>query len=175
MKKTLACLLALAMCLSLCACGGGTKLTTDNIKNYLSIKASVSNCEVDKKRDSILGVGVTSYNGEATVEIEVVNQSGATFENVSITCDVFTYVDCIPGPHAYGWEFDSGNEQTGLHPHTDKNYKTITITLPYDGNWSKTEKLSLELYEDGINYITAPYDLSNCYITITDVSGTVKK
>lgn len=174
-KRILVFTLCLALMVSLCACGGGKKLTTDNINEYLSISATVTDCDVSKDSGSIRGIGYSAYDGEATVKIAVVNQSGANFENVKITCEVSTYVDCIPGPHAYGWEFNNGNKQTGTKAHVDKNYKTVTITLPYDGNWSSTEKLTLELYEDGINYISSPYDLSNCYVTITDVSGTVKK
>ncbi len=176
MKKTLALLLALAMALSLCACGGGTEeLTVDNIYDYLDIDASVADCEVTEDSHSIGGFGFNSYEGEATVEVSVVNQSDAKFEDVTITCEVCTDVSCISKSARYGWEFNSGNQQTGQEPHTDRNYKTIEISLPYDGNWEDTEDLSLVLYDDGINFIHAPYDFMACYVHVVDVTGKVKK
>ncbi len=175
MKKTLSLIMLTVIVISLAACGSSVKLTTENINNYLSIKASVSDCNVEKESGSILGIPYNTYNGDATAKIEVVNQSGAKFENVTITCKVYTFVDCIPGPVGYGWEFNNGNNQTGNNPHTDMNYKTITITLPYDGNWDSQENLTLKLYEDGIKYITAPYELDGCYVDIIDVTGTACK
>lgn len=177
MKKALSIVLALIMCLSLCACGSSNQpqpitLTTANIREYLSISAAVESCNIDEEKHSFLGITRTIYTGDARVKIQAVNQSGRNFKNVIIKCRISTTVDgMFEAP--YGWEFTSGNQQTGTNPLTDENYKIITITLPYDGNWSDTESLSLEFYEASFGFVS-PVKLSDCDIKIMEVTGTVE-
>lgn len=193
MKKLIAILTALTLCLPLCACSERTdaiehttansesadaiNLTTANIDKYLSIDADVVDSNVEKETTSILGIGIYSYEGKATVKLNVVNQSGATFKNVTIKCRLSTFMNyssTIEG-HDYGWEFKTGNRQSILGNHDSKNYKDITITLPYDGNWSTTEELELVLYTETSKVFLTPYKLSSCYLTISSVSGTVEE
>lgn len=183
MRKTLSLILALVLCLSLCACGKPEKqpttqtitLTTANIKSYLHIDADVIDCNIDDEQGSILGLYYKNYKGDAEVEIEVVNQSTATFENVTIVCDVYTYVECENTSSWYGWEFDYGNEYSGGKTRSDKNSKRITITLPSGGNWSDTETLSFVAYDDQANFLFGPSELTLCGIDIISVTGTVTK
>ena len=177
MKKLMFFTLALVMLLNLTACGagGGIELTTDNIKEYVSIKASVVDSEVEKDSGSVGGLYYKNYEGEATVKLEVVNQSGAKFENVSIVCEVYTFPYFNADGPTYGWEFKSGNKQYLNNVADSENYKSITITLPYDGNWSTTENLELVMYTETSKIPVTPSELSTCYVRIVSVSGTAKK
>jgi hypothetical protein len=165
------------MILSLSSCGEksveekSVELTVDNISQYLAINAVVTDCNVETDSGSVGGLYYENYNGDATVQIKVVNQSGAKFENVIIECELKTFVDCYPACH--GWEFNTGNKNSGEESSLDTNTKTIQIILPYDGNWDDTEYLTLEMYDEGHKFITAPWELSNCYINIVSVTGTV--
>ena len=176
MRRALSLILALVMCLGLCACGGKkVELTTDNIKEYLSIEATVVNADVDSSSGSVGGFYYKNYSGVATVKLEVVNQSGAKFANVSIVCELYTFPVFYKGGPAYGWEFTSGNQQY-LNEVTDsENYKSISISLPYDGNWSTTVNLELELYTSVSKLGVPPSELSSCYVRIISVTGTAEK
>ena len=173
MKKALSLILALVMCLSLCACGEEEKeptttlLSTDNVKDYLSFQATVTECEVNEEE----GFLYNDYDGTAKVRLSVVNQGDAKFESVRLTLKLSTKVSCITGPVPYGWEFRVGNKQTGTEPHTDVNYKTVEIVLPNDGNWEETFDLKLALYGD--QYRFAPSKLNDCSIEVVSVVGTV--
>ena len=175
MKKILAVLLALVTLLSVCACGNSEssdkriELSVDNINQYIKLSTEIKDCTINKDSNSILGILYVDYSGNATVKISAVNQSGAKFENVTITCEIYTSVSSYPIP--YGWEFNYGNKNTGK-TNLDKNSKTLTISLPYDGNWSDTESLTLKLYDQSYYATTAPGELYGCYIKILNVSGT---
>lgn len=186
MKKVLSLVLTLVMCLSLCACGNNGKevsdqkqseeitLTTENVENYLSINTNVLDCDITQDKGSVLGLYYKNYEGEAEIEIDVVNRSDATFLDVVIECEVYTYVTCESGDAWYGWEFDYGNVNSGGKTHSDTNRKRITITLPSDGNWYRTEDLTFEAYDDQINFLFGPSELTVCGIDIISVTGTVK-
>ena len=177
MKKIITLYLALVLVLSLCACTekqpSEIELTEANIYEYLSIATDVKSSTVDSEKESIMGIGITTHTGDATIDINVVNQSPNHFKNATITCEIYTFVNLYPA--GYGWEFDYGNRQTGTSSNNDENYKAITISLPYDGNWNGTESLSLALYDDGSEFMfQAPAALKSCYLRIVDVKGTVE-
>ena len=172
MKRIISLLIVGIAILSLSSCGEKrVELTVDNISHYLNIDAFVTDCNVETDSGSVGGLKYKNYSGDATVQVKAVNQSGAKFENVIIECELKTFVTCYPACH--GWEFKTGNKNSGKESPLDKNTKTIKIVLPYDGNWSDTEYLTLEMYDEGKKFITAPLELSNCYLYITNVSGTV--
>jgi len=168
MKRIIILAVIVIMALSLFSCGGKrVELTTDNIDQYLDISAVVKDSDVEAVPASIYGAYYKNYEGDATVELQVVNQSGAKFENVEIECELYTHVDLFP--ICCGWEFDSGNVNSGTSSNSDKNSKRVRIVLPYDGNWRDTENLTLEIYEGGS---MDPSELSSCYVKILSVSGT---
>lgn len=178
MKKTLALLLALVLMLSLCACGGSggkTKLTKENINEYLAITSTVD-CNIDTDSGSIGGLGYKNYSGNATADIKITNQSGAKFENVNITLklEVLTF-DANKEGLICGWEFSSGNKHEGTTMADAINYKTVTVSLPYDGNWSSTEKLELALYSQWSDLLLSPAKLSSVYVSVEEVTGTIVK
>lgn len=174
MKKIISLLLVITMVLSLCACEKEIPLTTENIQEYLSVSAIVEDCEIESSKI----FGITFYDGKATLKINTFKKSNVTFQNVTIKCKVYTGVETSPSFYElYGWEFNSGNKQTGTTSVTDENYKIITIDLPYNGEWSGKEKLTLEWYEGGTH---RPYELgettwSGYGVEIVEVTGTVVK
>ena len=174
MKKLLALLLALLMCLSLCACGSRkTELTKENIKDYLSFSSTVD-CDVDTDTGSILGFRYKKYSGDATADIKITNQTGAKFENVNITLKMKSLTfDANAEGIICGWEFSNGNKHEGSKRADAINYKTVKVSLPYDGNWSSTEKLELVLYTQWSDLLFAPLELSSISIEIVDVSGKI--
>ena len=180
MRKALFLLLAIALCLSLCACGEKEepltekKLTTDNIGSFLNIDANVIDCDIQEEKGSVYGLFYKLFEGDAQIEIEVVNQSDAKFTDVTIECEVYTYVTCETTDSWYGWEFDYGNNNSGGKSHSDKNSKRITIKLPNDGNWSNTEDLTFVAYDSQMNFLFGPSELTICGIEIISVTGTVK-
>jgi hypothetical protein len=180
MKKIIAMFLVLVTLLLVCSCGNSEsgnsesgdkriELSVDNINQYINLSTEIKDCTVNKDSGSIHGVSYVDYSGNATVKVSAVNQSGAKFENVTITCEIYTFVNSHPIP--YGWEFNYGNKNTGK-TNLDKNSKTITISLPYDGNWSDTEALTLKLYGQLNYFMPDPSKLYGCYIKILNVSGT---
>ncbi|MBQ9762151.1 MAG: hypothetical protein IJV82_03640 [Oscillospiraceae bacterium] len=175
-KKTLSLILAILMCLPICACGNKSEsakepvpysLTTENIKDYLAFQTTVTECEVTETPVLM----INTYSGNAKVRLNVVNRSDAKFDNVSITLKISTDVTCIPGPVAYGWEFKLENQQTGKEPHKDTNYRTVKIALPNDGNWEDSFDLELALY--GSKYLLSPSELSSCSVEVVRVTGLV--
>lgn len=174
MKKFLLVITAIAVMLSLAACGSES-LTTENLDKYLSISTTVTDCEVDSNSGSVFGLYYKNYTGDAMVRVDVVNQSGSKFENVDIKCKLYTFIDFDHQDPASGWEFCYGNNQILKGSTDSQNYKIIEIHLPHDGNWSSIEELKLAQYLDGCEYLTPPRKLSNCYLEIVSVSGTVSK
>ena len=181
MKKTVSLILAFVMCLSLCACSSTdkqteptkTELTKSNIEHYLAFTSNVD-CKVETETGSIYGFYYKNYSGSATANIKVVNQSGAKFENVTITLKLYNVTfNANSEGIICGWEFTSGNHFEGSTLANAINYKTITITLPYDGNWSGTETLELALYTQWSDMITSPSKLSRLSYEIVKVTGNV--
>lgn len=177
MKKIglLVMLIGVCLCLAACSSSSSKELTTENIGEYLSIKANVIDSNVTTKNSTVAGIGIKSYSGSSTVGLQIVNQSSAKFENVEITLEVSTDLDTMNVPAWFGWEFNTGNQQTGKASRMDKNYKIIKVALPYDGNWSSTENLSLALYAGSGEYLFTPRELSYCNVKVTNVKGIVKK
>lgn len=173
MKKVIAISLMLVICFGLMGCSDGkVELTLDNINKYLSITADVIDSDVEKTTKTVYGIYTKSYSGDAKVQVKATNQSGMKFQNVEIKCKLSVFNGTAGG--IYGWEFNSGNVCEGKTL-SDDNYKYVTIVLPYDGNWSSTEKLTLELYSDGVKYMFDIDELNSCKIEVISVSGTAVK
>ena len=171
MKKIFSLLIVVVILLSLSSCGDKrVELTVDNIKHYINLDAIVADCNVEAESGSVMGIKYKNYRGDAKIEVNAVNQSGAKFENVIIECELYTHLETYPAKH--GWEFNNGNRNSGTDSYKDTNTKKIRIVLPYDGNWSHTESLSFVMYDEGRKFLASPLELSYCYLNILSVSGT---
>ena len=177
MKKLFILILALLMVLSLAACGdeGGkkTELTKDNVKDYLAFSSNVD-CNVNTDKGSVGGFGYKNYSGDATAEIKITNQTGAKFENVKLNLKL-KIITCEVGKKGLicGWEFKNGNHQEGSTRANYLSYKTISVDLPYDGNWNTSENIELVLYSQWSDLVMAPMKLSNVSIEVVDATGSV--
>ena len=173
MKKIFALILAVVMGLSLCACGNdATKeeskeqvLTTVNIGNYLSIKGKVM--------ESVFEEGLVSKlsEGNSKIEIGSVNKSGATFKNVTVTCQVW-----VEGGMWCGWEFEKDNIRCEEEHMETYNYKEITLDIASDGTATVSEKLQWRTYEDEMDKgfaVGGKMEDADIEIKIISVSGTV--
>lgn len=159
------------MTLSLVACGGNSKketinLTLDNLSEYLTLEANVTESELDKTSQGITG-------GSAEVKITATKQSDISFEAVSIKIEASTGISYFNGLE-YGWEFVSDNKQDtefehGISP--NNNYKTITLSVPFEGDMETVENLTFVPYRN--YYILTPKELSSVHIKVIDVSGSV--
>ena len=148
MKKFLLLMLALCMCLSMCACGGEEKadeakeveLTAENLAQYLKFSSKVESCNFEEgmfhKTDG-------TAKGDAEIVLETINSSGATFKNVTIVCQVW-----VEGGLWCGWEFDKGNTRCEEDHNESSNYKEITIELSSDGKTTINEALTWANYAD---------------------------
>lgn len=148
MKKTISLLLALVMCLSLCACGNNTstndanpinteeeennaiELTTENIAEYLVIKYHYS----DKEVASI------GSNATATVTIEIYPVAGGSFNNVKLILNTSI------GNHWKLAESDSSYKylKTLTAEWSDDTWQEMLITeiqLPADGKYTETHTI----------------------------------
>mgnify|MGYP000068346956 FL=1 len=173
MKKALSLILLFAICLGLTGCGNNkVELTLENVKEYLNITASVTDSDVEKTSKSVAGIYTKAYKGTSKVELRVTNQSGMKFQNVEIKCKLSVFNRTAGG--IYGWEFNTQNVHEG-ETLSDDNYKYVTIVLPYDGNWSGTEKLTLKPYSDGYKFTFDVKELDSCQLEIISVSGTAIK
>ena len=176
MKKVFAMLLVMAMCLSLSACGGNdgsdkgdseVTLTTDNLEDYLKIAAKVEECTFDEG-----GLGYLGAKGDAEIVIETVNNSGASFKNVTVKLEI-----TAKGGLRCGWEFAKDNLRCEEEHKQEYNSKIITIELSHDGEESVTEKLKWVNYkgqwsDSGVVY--DELDDSDLDITILEVTGTAR-
>ncbi|MEE1017603.1 MAG: hypothetical protein U0L27_08035 [Ruminococcus sp.] len=176
MKKILALLLVIIMSLSLVACGGKkeVKLTMDNVKDYLEV-TSQCECDVDNDEGSVKGIYYNNYTGEATLKIKISNKTEAKYENTKVTLYI-SNVRFTGGSNGVicGWEFSNDNihEGSGM---SGKNYKTLEVEVPADGNTEVTERLELKLYSQWSDLVgRTPDKLSNSDINvgIDNVSGT---
>ena len=88
MKKRISLLLALVMCLSLCACGGAevgettaakepVTLTTENIGDYITVRGEYKNGDYHST--------ILYYISTADLEFQAYSTVSGTFENVEIT------------------------------------------------------------------------------------------
>lgn len=75
------------------------------------------------------------------------NQSGARFENVTLTLELYTVsFNSSRNGIVCGWEFRSGNignVDSNTSIADAENSKRITVNLPFDGDWDSTEQLEL--------------------------------
>jgi uncharacterized protein YfaS (alpha-2-macroglobulin family) len=162
MKKIVSLLLILVILFSLASCGTKSmepvvktdNLTAENAGEYLKATAKVTKCDLS---ENMFGY----YNGgEAEIEVQIINTSGAEFKNATVTCEIKVsgnvYSDVFSG-----WEFESGNRPAEgrydeeITREGTENSKTIYFDLPVDGSASSTEKLTLCFYK-GSNVLVSP-------------------
>ena len=111
MKKTLSLLLALVLCLSLCACGSegksnGTELTLDNYSNYLTVDARLGD----------LGDGV--YVGTANFGTGVSFSGGRTYY-------LYKGFNCWVGVKGVSTNF---------------NYNNVSVTVRFTGKYKTADR-----------------------------------
>ncbi len=166
--KVLALMMAVITLLTLSACTskqdtGDSKengkneieLTADNYKQYLKLKATVIDSNVEER-------GYRIFSGDTTIQVEAINQTGAKFKNVSIHYKVIVEDS---GGMGYTWKF-SPSEKTEV---------SGSITVSYDGTGSDTKK-ELKLFKvDERTSVLDPKELDsyNFTIEIDSIYGTV--
>lgn len=178
MKKALSLILALVLCLSLCACGGteeakteSVALTTANISQYLKVNATVEECNFDEGE---MGSGFyLGAEGDAKILIETINNSGAKFDGVTLTCEI-----TVSGGFTCGWEFTKDNIRSEDEHSREDNSKIITIDLSYNGEGSVTENVKWVNYkgewENQMLLVYDELDNSDVDIEIIEVTGLVE-
>ncbi len=132
MKKALALLLALVMCLTLAACGGGNtnenteakkesiELNVDNIKSYVAFDGEFTNGTYTKS--------IVNW-AEATLEFQAYPTAAGKFNGVEIT------LVCTSNDHTFTYMNSFGNY---WHlSDDDRDEIRITFTLGVDGKFSK--------------------------------------
>ncbi len=133
-------------------------LTKSNYSNYLTIDLSVIDSTASTEYEYIpqLGTGIYVSEGNTTIQLSTINQSGAKFENVSIVCEITV--------SPVGWEFNNGSSS-----------KKVTLTIPYDGNCTSSI-ISLE-FDPSVDGSGFPSELAdyNFRVKVTSISGTVVK
>ena len=148
MKKTLLFVLSLAMLLSLCACGGGSKeipLTVDNIDDYLAFEFDYSKVERERK------IGMSFGYTDITMKSYAV--SAGSFNDVEITVEI---------PLTNGWSVTSSDEA-----YDENNDETLicSFRLPASGEYTDTHSLIASV-------VFSDPDSNNVKYNITSVSGT---
>ena len=124
MKKVLSLLLALVMCVSLCACGASgnpVTITEENFEDYFILDVSVENFEIDKKP----GISVTQNRGVADLVATARLKKDVAYENLVIEVSVLT----------------SGMLWTG---------NRYTLKLQFDKNGYAEEKLEIMTDYNGL-------------------------
>lgn len=176
MKRLLSLGLIIVLVLSLAACGK-KELTSDNIKDYLSFSSTVD-CDVETDEGfvtiDVYPISYKIYSGEATADIKITNQTGAKFENAKLELKL-KIITCEANEDGLicGWEFKKGGHKEGSNRGNYLSYKTITVDLPYDGNWNTSEIIELVLYSKWKDLSSAPMELSNVSIEVVSATGSI--
>ena len=150
MKRILALILVIALCLGLCACGGGkttVDLTKENIEEYLDFSVSHSSARI--QQTNIMGVNLSF--SEVDVFLKIYPTVPGGFENVSISMKIHC-------PN--NWEVDSSDRE---YDPNDTSTMTFTVDLPANGEYNETHTIGRSYYA------AAPSEI--CSIEIVDVSG----
>lgn len=161
MKKTLVLIMAVILCLNMCACGTSEdkgqnekgaalpqtiELTPTNFWNYFAISCSYGNFEHDTKS------GIVFAWVDTILEINPV--CPGSLKNVEITLKI--------DPPA-GWSLSSSDSAHGSS-NKDTGEFTVHIRLPSSGYYSETHRLGALMMS------SKPY--ANCKIQILSVTGT---
>lgn len=137
----------------------------------MKVNATVEECNFDEGE---MGTGFyLGAKGDAKILIETINNSGAKFDGVTITCEV-----TVAGGFTCGWEFAQGNIRSEDKPTLEYNSKLVKIDLSHDGTGSVTESLKWENYkgewEDQKLLVFDELDNSDVSINIVEVTGLVE-
>lgn len=163
MKKALSLILALVLCLSLCACGGNNSnrivLTKDNIETYFKLNAGLYD-------NGNYGMGNEPNEFHAWAKVEAVS-TNFNYEDIKITFRVKRNARCCKfnlGP-------DIPASQSVLYDHEIPCDAEITITTNIAGNGE--EKIPLDYICQ--EHSQTPYFLRDSDISweIVSVSGYV--
>lgn len=160
MKRILALLLALVMCLSLCACGSKeeiVELTTENISEYLSFSKKFSGGTVEETTEKILGISFTTFEGKGTYTLEAARNDNVGFQDVTVEIKLIVG----DGRGREEWKFASGGKQESrFSDDVGRFVKTVKMNISYDGIGSVTENMILDLSGLAIEFLVPPPDLS---------------
>lgn len=163
-------MLFIATNLTSCSSPKEIELTTENIRDYLSIECEVLDFEIKENTRYLYGFPITDYSdsyGEAKL---VVNKKSEdiTFKDVEISVK-FSVTANAP----YPWEFKSGNKFE-----KDKDYdmyyncKYVDCTIPYDGDYSYDLDLVIGRNENSESLLDTS-DLRYIRVEVVSVSGYV--
>lgn len=129
MKKSIAIIMALAMCISLCACGGGKdniKLTLDNYSTYLSVDARM-------------------YNGslfEDAVNVQHLNNGHGIPYNERGSSTFYVYEKLITSLEVKGVSTNFNYNDVSITVRFTGTYQTVDIDT---GEWDSGNEISTEL------------------------------
>ena len=149
MKKWIALLLVVVMCLSLAACGKSEKeiqLTVDNFEDYFNISCSYGELETHK------AIGINFAYVDTVIDVYQV--STGSLNNVKITLKVTT-------PN--GWSLSSEDTAYSSSKNDGEEF-SITINMPASGEYSETHRIG--------KAVETRKPTANCRIEIVSVSGT---
>lgn len=111
--------------------------------------------------------------GDAKILIETINNSGAKFDGVTLTCEI-----TVSGGFTCGWEFTKDNIRSEDEHSREDNSKIITIDLSYNGEGSVTENVKWVNYkgewENQMLLVYDELDNSDVDIEIIEVTGLVE-
>lgn len=155
MKKVLSLILALILCLSLCACGDKTpqsiELTTENINQYITILAAYNNY---REECFYLTDIVRVYHSYCDVDLQAYTVTPGNFSNVEITIQVYVPND-VGDPGEYPWC------PLGGEPYDPVQF---TFRISSAGTYSHSHAIECSGPSTDLR--------GNCNFTIISVSGT---
>ena len=170
MKKLIALILALILCLSLCACGGKeTKLTLENYTQYITLETACSLSDDIRVADTELpGTGgvVTFYMGDTiTPMVKIIGaSSNFNYNNVKVKVrfsgTYYGYVFRNPD----GWHID-------VDPVGEKTFEYVLEATANIGGNSEKVKGSYILPEG----MLSDRDLLSFTVEVIEVSGTISE
>lgn len=152
MRKALSLILALILCLSLCACGDKTpqsiELTTENINQYITILAAYNNYRATH------GWDMGYYHGNCDIDLQAYTVAPGDFSNVEITIQVYVPNDA-GDPGEYPW-----------CPLGGEPYDPVQFTFRISSAGTYSHSHAIECYGPSSDL------RGNCNFTIISVSGT---
>ena len=161
-----------SLCLSSCNAQKKIALTTENIREYLSIECEVLDFEIKEEVYYLYGIKVKDYDGSYGMGELVINKKSKDleFQDVKITVKLSVSADS-----PYPWEFKTGNV-VEKHEKYDMYYncKYVDCTIPYDGEYFYGVDLVIGRNENRQSLLDAS-DLRHIKVEIVAVEGYVTK